>query len=136
MALLPELPAGGVVLGVGIDLVEVERVERALGRHGEAFRRRVFTAEEQAYCDGMRKPFPHFAARFAAKEAVSKAFGTGIGEFLGWKSVGVSRHSSGAPFVTFDDLGRNLLEARGARDVLLSLSHTDCHATAIAILVQ
>jgi len=136
MTLPPEIPEEGRVLGVGIDLVEVERVQRALERHAEAFRRRVFTDEEQAYCDGMSRPYPHFAARFAAKEAVSKAFGTGIGGHLGWKSVGVLHRKGGAPYVKFDEAARNLLEERGARDVLLSLSHTAVHATAIALLIR
>ena len=67
------------MLGVGVDIIETERIERSLQRFGERFLHRVFTDGEIAYCQSMKYPARHFAARFAAKEAVSKAFGTGIG---------------------------------------------------------
>ena len=73
------------VLGVGVDIIETERIERSLERFGERFLHRVFTDGEIAYCQSMKYPARHFAARFAAKEAVSKAFGTGIGKAMGWR---------------------------------------------------
>lgn len=132
----PELPENARVAGIGIDLIEVDRITRALDRQGDRFRNRVFTAGELAYCDGMKVPGPHFAARFAAKEAVSKAFGTGIGGQLGWKSTEVLRDPRGQPLVRLDEAGREMLRKIRASDVLLSLAHTRQHATAVAILVR
>ena len=102
---IPDLPSGTCILGVGIDLIEVSRVVRALERQGDRFRNRVFTEGELAYCDGIKFPGPHFAARFAAKEAVSKAFGTGIGEHMGWKTAEVVRDSLGKPSIRLDPAG-------------------------------
>jgi len=132
---LPDLPSGARILGVGIDLIEVSRIVRALERQGDRFRNRVFTEGELAYCDGMKFPGPHFAARFAAKEAVSKAFGTGIGEHMGWKTAEVVRDSLGKPSIRLDPAGLELLRARSAGNVLISLAHTREHATAIALLI-
>jgi len=75
------------VLGVGVDLVENVRIQHSLDRFGQRFLRRIFTAGEIEYCQSMKFPTRHFAARFAAKEAVSKAFGTGIGSAMGWKDI-------------------------------------------------
>jgi holo-[acyl-carrier protein] synthase len=130
-----DLTTRGPVLGVGIDLIEVDRIARVLERQGDRFRRRVFTEGELAYCEGMKFPHPHFAARFAAKEAVSKAFGTGIGGAFGWKSAEVCKDDQGAPWIRLDASADELLRERGAREVLLSLAHTREHATAIALLI-
>lgn len=129
-----QLPRGGVVRGVGTDLVECERIEKVFERQGERFLRRVFTEEEQAYCLGMKNPIPHLAARFAAKEAVSKCFTTGIGDRLGWRSVEVVKGLRGEPLVQLDEAGVNLLAMTGSNEVLLSLSHTRGHAMACAVL--
>ena len=84
-----------MILGIGVDLVEVERIDQSIERHGAHFLQRVFTEREIAYCSKMRTPGPHYAARFAAKEAVSKAFGTGIGASVGWLDIEVARKPSG-----------------------------------------
>src|ERR671916_760313 len=81
------------VLGIGVDIVETQRIEHSLERFGERFLHRVFTAGEIAYCRSMKFPARHFAARFAAKEAVSKAFGTGIGKAMGWRDIDVHGHA-------------------------------------------
>jgi len=133
---MPDIPAGSTIIGVGIDLIEVSRIVRALERQADRFRKRVFTDEEIEYCDGMKFSGPHFAARFAAKEAVSKAFGTGIGEHFGWKSAGVLRNQLGKPTICLDESGRALLAKKEASDVLISLAHTREHATAIALLIR
>jgi len=90
--------------------------------------------KEISYCLSHRVPAPFLAARFAAKEAISKAFGTGIGAQLGWQDMEIGRKESGEPFVILHEAGRKLLESRGGRVVLVSLSHTQVHATAMAIL--
>tara|TARA_R100000027_G_scaffold6505_2_gene5135 strand:+ start:969 stop:1376 length:408 start_codon:yes stop_codon:yes gene_type:complete len=133
---LPEIPAGSAVLGIGIDLIEVPRIQKALERQGDRFRDRVFTEGELAYCDAIKFNGPHFAARFAAKEAVSKAFGTGIGEHIGWKSIEVVKDNLGKPLIRLDEKGKALLAQKQATDVLVSLAHTREHATAVAILIR
>lgn len=130
------LPPGGVLLGLGCDLIETGRIRGVLDRQGERFLARVFTDEERAYCLGMKHPHKHLAARFAAKEAVSKAFTTGIGAELGWKSVSVFHGSRQEPHVRLDDKGEALLARAGATHILLTLSHTDTMAMAVAALVR
>ena len=123
-----------MILGSGIDIIEVDRVAAARAKHGERFLRRFLRPAEMAYCLSHKNPAPFLAARFAAKEAVSKAFGTGIGAQLGWQDIEICRQESGEPFVLLHDKARQLLASRGARIVHLTLSHTQQHATAMAIL--
>ncbi len=117
-----------------MDIIEVERVEAAWKRFGDRFIGRILRPSELAYCLSHKTPGPFVAARFAGKEAVSKAFGTGIGARLGWRDIEIRREESGQPFVVLHDKGRTLLEERGGRRVHLSLSHTEKHAAATAIL--
>lgn len=123
-----------MILGTGIDIVEVGRIRNSFERFGERFVGRILLPEEIGYCLSHRDPAPHLAARFAAKEAISKAFGTGIGGHLGWHDMEVRRKESGEPFVVLHGKGEQLLADRQARIVHLSLSHTSEHATAMAIL--
>lgn len=131
-----QLPPGGILIGIGTDIIEVDRVRGVLERQGERFLNRVFTAEERAYCEGKAHPHKHYAARFAAKEAVAKCFSTGIGAELGWKSVSVFHGERHQPLVRLDAQGEALLKAVGATDVHLSLSHTETMALAVAALVR
>ncbi|HNC25012.1 MAG TPA: holo-ACP synthase [Opitutaceae bacterium] len=130
------LPPGGILVALGADLIEVERVRGVLERQGARFLERVFSEEERAYCGGMAHPHKHYAARFAAKEAVSKCFTTGIGAELGWRSVSVYHGSRHEPLVRLDEKGQALLRQVGATHVLLTLSHTETHAMAVAALVR
>jgi holo-[acyl-carrier protein] synthase len=123
-----------MILGIGIDLVEVARIRASHERFGERFLSRILRPGEIEYCLSHKDPSPHLAARFAAKEAVSKAFGTGIGQHLGWCDMEVHRKPSGEPCVVLHDQGLALLESRGPARLHLSLSHTAVHATAMAIL--
>ena len=123
-----------MILGTGIDLIEVARVEASYERFGERFLNRLLLADEIAYCLSHKEPGPFLAVRFAAKEAISKAFGTGIGAQLGWQDMEIARKDSGEPYVILHGGGQKLLEQRGARQLLISLSHTQQHATAVAIL--
>ena len=131
-----DLPPGGVLVGLGADVIEVQRIRRVLERQGERFLARVFTEEEREYCSRMAQPHKHLAARFAAKEAVSKAFTTGIGAELGWRSVSVYHGPRNQPLVRLDDKGRALLSDAGATHVILTLSHTETVAVAVAALVR
>ncbi len=123
-----------MILGTGIDLVEVARIASSFEKFGERFVNRVLLPDEIAYCLAHKNPAPFLAVRFAAKEAVAKAFGTGIGAALGWQDIEIRRQESGAPFVVLHGRGRDLLAARGARQLHLSLTHTEHYAAATAIL--
>src|SRR5713101_4752719 len=123
-----------MILGIGIDIIEVERIQSSFEKFGERFLKRILHPNEISYCLSHKVPAPFLAARFAAKEAISKAFGTGIGAELGWQDMEVGRKDSGEPFVILHQAGQKLLQARGARAVLISLSHTDQHAAAVALL--
>lgn len=123
-----------MILGTGIDIIEVARIAQSFEKFGERFLKRILRPDEIAYCLAHKFPAPHLAARFAAKEAISKAFGTGIGAQLGWQHIEVSRRESGEPFVILHDDGQKLLAARGGKVIHLSLSHTENYAAAMAIL--
>ena len=130
------LPPGGILIGLGADIIEVERIRGVLERQGERFLARVFTDEERAYCSAMKFPHKHYAARFAAKEAVSKCFSTGIGAEFGWRSASVYHGERHQPLVRLDAQGEALLRAVGATHVHLTLTHTDTMALAVAALVR
>ena len=128
--------AGECVLAVGVDLVESDRVRKAIEAWGDRFVGRVFRTDERAYCDRQAAPWRHYAGRFAVKEAVAKAFGTGIGDSLGWKDVEVARDpKTGAPAVTLHGRGWRLAAERGVARVLVSLAHGRDLAIAQATLV-
>ena len=131
-----QLPPGGILVGLGADLIEVERIRGVIERHGDRFLDRILTGEEKAYCSSMKHPHKHIAARFAAKEAISKCFTTGIGKEFGWKSASVYHGSRHEPLVHLDAQGQALLAQVGATHVLLTLSHTDTHAMAVAAIVR
>src|SRR5947207_13396223 len=120
-----------MILGTGIDIIEVSRIRASYEKFGERFLKRILRPEEIAYCLSHKNPAPFLAARFAAKEAISKAFGTGIGEQLGWQDMEVRRKESGEPYVVLHDKGLALMQSRGAARVHLSLSHTEQHAAAM-----
>ena len=123
-----------MILGVGIDIIEVARVQASHKRFGERFLNRLLLADEIAYCLSHKNPAPFIAARFAAKEAISKAFGTGIGAQLGWRDMEIGRKKSGEPFVILHGNGKKLFKSRRAKNLLISLSHTANYAAAAAVL--
>jgi len=123
-----------VILGFGVDLCEVERMERELGKEGAGFRDEVFTAAEIAYCEGKRYPAQHFAARFAAKEAVSKALAAAGISGAAWRGVEVAKTARGGPVVVLHGDVKLQAQERGIDEVLISLSHTDKLAMACAVV--
>ena len=129
-------PVGGTFLNLGLDIIEVDRVQQMHERQKDRFLNRVFTQEEQDYCLTKSNPYPHLAARFAAKEAVSKTFSTGIGKLFSWTSCSIYHGSLMQPLVRLDEQGKALLEALGATDVRITLSHTKETAIAVAVLVS
>lgn len=122
-----------MLLGLGTDLTEVRRIAAACARHGDRFLARVFTADERRAADARRNPAEYLAGRFAAKEAVLKALGTGWGGGLGFRDIGV-HGSHGPPSVVLDGPARARLEALGGRRVLVSITHAAGLAVATAVL--
>ena len=122
-----------MILGIGIDLIEVARIESSYERFGERFVNRILLPAEISYCLSHKQPGPFLAARFAAKEAISKAFGTGIGAQLGWHDIEVLRAGSGAPSIRLHGTGAETAARLGIREVRLSLSHSEHYAVASAI---
>ena len=122
------------ILGLGIDLVDCDRIENSIERFGDRFLHRVFTAGEIAYSQSMKFPARHLAARFAAKEALSKAFGTGIGKAMGWRDLDVQKRESGEPFVVLSGGAEKMAQERGVEKVWISLSHTEAVGMATIIL--
>jgi holo-[acyl-carrier protein] synthase len=121
------------VFGIGIDVVDLERFGRVLARHGERFEEKAFTPAERRYCRGKRDPVPHFAARFAAKEAVAKALGTGIGADLGWLDMDITHAPRGGPRLDLAGAGARFAAAHGIERILISLTHAKTHAAANAL---
>ncbi len=135
MALDFSLPDAGPVIGLGVDIVDIARIRDVRERQGERFLHRVYTQVELDYCLGMSNPDPHLAVRFAAKEAVSKAFSTGIGEHFEWKSIGVVPGERRQPEIELDAKGMETLKAVGGVRVAISLSHAETTAIAIAAVI-
>jgi holo-[acyl-carrier protein] synthase len=123
-----------MILGIGTDIIEVERIRIAHEKFGERFLNKILLPSEIEYCLSHRVPGPFLAARFAAKEAVSKAFGTGIGAQLAWQDIEVARRPSGEPYVILHGAGADLMKQRGGKRLLLTLSHTQVHAVAMVVL--
>lgn len=123
--------------GIGIDIVEVARISDANEKHGPAFAERYLTESERTYCAFHAHPAIHQAARFAAKEAVAKALGTGIGGECGWLDIEITRDSAtGAPGVRLSGAAAIFAERHGIAQVLVSLSHTRDTAIANAYAIR
>ncbi len=122
------------ILGIGVDVVDCDRIQNSMERFGDRFLGRIFTAGEIAYSKSMKFPARHFAARFAAKEALSKAFGTGIGKAMGWRDLDVQKKESGEPFVVLTGGAKKMADERGVTKVWISLSHTDRIGMATIVL--
>jgi holo-[acyl-carrier protein] synthase len=118
----------------GIDLVENARMARVLERGGSSFLRRTFTDEEVAYCQQHRDPVPRFAARFAAKEAVAKAFRTGIGEAAAFREIEVSHEPGGAPIIRLHGAAAATAQTQGICGLSVSLTHTAHYAAAMVVV--
>lgn len=123
------------VFGIGIDVVEVARIGQAIQRRGEPFLAKVFTPGERKYCESGKVPALHYAARFAAKEAVSKALGTGIGGRAGLLELEVVHDSSGAPRIALHGAAGDFAKQNGISDIQISLSHARDYAVANAIAI-
>ena len=123
-----------MIVGTGIDIVEVARVAATIQRFGNRFLRRIFTENEICYCQSKHNVVERFAARFAAKEAGFKAIGTGWRRGVAWKEVEVGREPGGRPTINFSGRAAEFAERLGSRRASLSLSHTAEQAIAQVIL--
>lgn len=123
------------ILGIGIDLVENQRIASSIEKFGDRFLTRIYRDSELAYCQSKADPVPHLAARFAAKEALSKALGTGIGEQIGWLDIEVIRALNGSPSIVLHGKAAAYAETRHVSKIFLSLTHTHAYAAAYVTIV-
>lgn len=121
------------IKGLGNDIIEIDRVRQSIDRHGVAFIDRLFTKQEQRYCSRFKESSMRFAGRFAAKEAIAKALGTGFGEEFSWHDVEILGDEKGKPIVHFSEKAKKHFQNP---TVLLSISHSDHYASAIALWVS
>lgn len=123
-----------MIVGIGTDLVEIARVESALARFGDRFARKVLVPRELERFAAHRKPAAYLAKRFAAKEALSKALGTGIRHPVSWQNISVVNHSSGRPYFDLSDALAEFIRRRGIRTVHVSLTDERGMAAAFVVL--
>ena len=123
-----------MIFGVGIDLVEIGRIEAILNKWEERFLNRIYSAEEIRYCGQRARPALYFAARFAAKEAFLKAIGLGMAGGVRFRDIETIHDEKGKPILKLAGGASSFLEAHGIRSVHLSISHTNSHATAVVVL--
>ena len=123
------------IIGIGTDIIECLRIAQMIERHGELFITRVYTDHEIAYCSGRKAATQHYAGRWAAKEAVLKALGTGWRRGISWRDIEVRNQSSGAPTVALRGGAREVLEQAGIQRIHLIISHCRSHAIAYAVAV-
>jgi holo-[acyl-carrier protein] synthase len=124
-----------VILGTGIDVIDIHRIARAIELYGDRFLRRIYTAGEIAYCQRKRRNAAEsFAARFAAKEAGAKALGTGIGFGVTWREIEVGREPAGRPLLLMHGRAAEIARQMGVRNTSISITHTATQSWALVIL--
>jgi holo-[acyl-carrier protein] synthase len=121
------------VIGIGTDIIECLRIAQMIERHGELFLTRVYTAREIEYCSARKAATQHYAGRWAAKEAVLKALGTGLAGSIRWRDLEIRNDRAGKPTVALGGEARELCEQLGIGQLVVSISHCRSHATAFAI---
>jgi holo-[acyl-carrier protein] synthase len=133
--IIPNFKRQVITVGIGIDITEVSRIESLAEQH-EKFLTRVYTEREITYCNRKKNKYQHFAARFAAKESVLKALGVGWSQEVKWTDIEVVNDPNGRPRVTTYGGVKKLMEQRGVKEILISLSHIAPYAIASAQLVK
>lgn len=124
-----------MIVGTGIDVIDIDRIARSIERYGDHFLRRIYTAGEIAYCQRKRRNAAEsFAARFAAKEAAAKALGTGIGFGVTWREIEVGREPGGRPLLLLHGRAAEIARQMGVRNTSLSITHTGTQSLAMVIL--
>ena len=124
------------ILGIGTDIIECPRIGKMIEQHGELFLRRVYTDREIRYCQSRKHAIEHFAGRWAAKEAILKAIGTGWARGIAWTDLEVRSSFSGEPKVLVCGGAKDAALRRGIGDILVSISHCRTYATAYAMAVS
>jgi len=119
-----------MIVGMGIDVAEVNRIRGVIESQGERFRRRVYTEEEVAYCEQFKNKYERYAGRFAAKEAAMKALGTGWSRGVRWVDVEVVRQRGGRPTISLKGEAKKIADALGVKNIALSITHTAVQAIA------
>ena len=129
-------PAGmSDIIGLGTDITETVRISEMIERHGETFLNRVYTSDENRYCQRKKMAAQHYAGRWAAKEAVMKTLGTGWAKGVGWRDIEVCTSRSGQPWIILHGGARDMAESLGIQQVLITISHCRAYATATAIAI-
>lgn len=123
-----------MIYGVGIDIVQISRIEKALQRWGERFRNKVFTSGEVSYCQKKRKAAANYAARFAAKEAFVKALGVGMRRGIHWREIEVARGPLGKPILKVSGRAQEICQKEGIKAILVSLTHDQDYSSALVVL--
>jgi len=113
-----------MIVGLGIDIAEIDRIEAAITRHGAPFLERLFTPREVAYCESHKGKYERYAARFAAKEAAMKALGTGWSRGVRWRDIEVTREPSGKPTLRLEGVAAQIAQRMGVRNISLSITHS------------
>lgn len=124
------------IFGIGIDIVEVARISNSIDKHGDKFIERIFTQEEIELFADNKKSVLNYCGRFAAKEAISKALGVGIGVDLEWQNMSITKNPSGAPILKMKGKGLKFMEKNSITEIKISISHTDFYACANAIAIS
>jgi holo-[acyl-carrier protein] synthase len=123
-----------MIVGIGVDLVKIDRIDKA-GKNHAGFLERVFTEREREYCSRQKFPAQHYAGRFAAKEAVLKAIGTGWSAGVKWTDMEVLHGEGGGPIVNISGRVKDLMDLKGVKQIFLSYSHDEGYAVAQVVLV-
>ena len=113
-----------MIVGLGLDIAEIDRMEAAITRHGAPFIERLFTPEEAAYCERFKNRYERYAGRFAAKEAAMKALGTGWSRGVRWRDIEVVREPSGKPTLHLAGVAREIADGLGVKHISLTITHS------------
>jgi holo-[acyl-carrier protein] synthase len=122
-----------MIVGLGLDIAEIDRIEAAITRHGAPILERLFTPAEASYCEKYKNRFERYAARFAAKEAAMKALGTGWSRGVRWRDIEVTREPSGKPTLRLAGAAREIADHLGVKNISLSITHSGNFALAQVI---
>ncbi len=122
-----------MIHGTGVDIIEISRIKHSMQKYCGKFEERVFTTKEIDYCRSKADPSKHFAARFAAKEAVLKSLGTGMAQGIAWKDMEILNRESGQPVLHLTGRGRHIFDALNLKDIHISITHDKSYALAQAI---
>jgi holo-[acyl-carrier protein] synthase len=113
-----------VIVGLGLDIAEIDRIGAAITRHGAPFLERIYTTREVSYCESHKNKFERYAARFAAKEAAMKALGTGWRRGVRWRDIEVVRQASGKPTLDLEGAARQFANDLGVKNISLTITHS------------